>query len=112
MGDTDPKGTCYSIGMGNMGKGNKLADSTTLRMALVGYQIEKQKIDEKIAELQRALKGSSPAPAATGTAKTPEKRTRILSAAARARIAAAQRKRWAEHRKRVAAAKKAAPKPE
>jgi hypothetical protein len=30
---------------------------------------------------------------------------RVLSAEARKRIAAAQRKRWAEHRKRVAAAK-------
>jgi len=32
---------------------------------------------------------------------------RILSPEARKRIAAAQKKRWAEHRKRVAAAKEA-----
>ena len=94
-----------------MAKTNNLADATTLRMALVGYQVERQKIDEKIAEIQQVLKGGTPA-LSTGTPKAPEKRTRILSAAARARIAAAQRKRWAEHRKRVAAAKKAAPKAE
>jgi len=74
-------------------------------MALVGFQLEKEKIENKIREIQGQLKGkhvSSPSAA-------PEKKAgvkRILSPAARRRIAAAQKKRWAEHRKRVAAAAK------
>jgi hypothetical protein len=69
-------------------------------MALVGYQLEKQKIEDKISEIQGQLdgrRGPGAAPAARGRGGK-----RVLSAAARRRIAAAQRKRWAEHRKRMA----------
>lgn len=78
-------------------------DTTTLEMALIGYQIERKKIDDKIREIQDQLKGKAAAPAAgeKGTAVG----KRVLSAAARRRIALAQRKRWAEHRKREAQAK-------
>jgi hypothetical protein len=73
-------------------------------MALVGYQLEKQKIESKIRELQGQLKGRrAPAPSA---GSQPAGR-RELSPAARARIAAAQKKRWAEHRKQKAAQAKA-----
>lgn len=87
-------------------------DTTILSMALVGYEVEKQKIDEKIAELRARLAGGSvAAPAAKKSAPAAEAavpgKRRSLSAAARKRIAAAQRKRWAEHRKRIAAAAKA-----
>ena len=78
-------------------------DQSTLQMALVGYEIEKERIEGKIREIQARLgAGKSAAPAAKADA-APKKRT--LSAAARKRIAAAQRKRWAEHRKKAAAAK-------
>jgi len=78
-------------------------------MALVGYEIEKQKIDDKIKEIQAQLKGrrgpaSSPSVATKRAAGT----KRVLSPAARRRIAAAQKKRWAEHRKRLAQAGKEA----
>ena len=77
-------------------------------MALVGYQIEKQKIDDKIREIQGVLKGRRPA---AGGGEEPEKPAaatrRVLSPAARRRIAAAQKKRWAEHRKRLAQGGKA-----
>jgi hypothetical protein len=74
-----------------------------MQMALIGYQAEKEKLDAKIREIEAQLKGKkTPAPVAE-KGKAPVKR--VLSAAARARIAAAQRKRWAEHRKRAAAAK-------
>jgi hypothetical protein len=74
-------------------------------MALVGYQIEKQKIEEKIRQIQSQLKGKYVA-AATPAGEAPgEGKKRTLSPAARKRIAAAQRKRWAEHRKKAAAAK-------
>jgi hypothetical protein len=80
-------------------------DSSVLEMALVGYQAEHQKIVEKIAEIQRQLGGrvSKPVLTANGSAR------RQLSAAARHRIAAAQRKRWKEfHAKQAAGNKPAA----
>src|SRR5262249_7508524 len=89
-----------------MPRGRKAEDLTTLQMALIGYQAERQRIEDKIQELQGRLGGkaesttSSPAGAKTGRKK------RVLSAAARARIAAAQKKRWAEHRKKLAAVSK------
>jgi hypothetical protein len=75
-------------------------------MALVGYQVERQKIDDKIRQIQGQLGGKQGPAATAGAAKKAGRKKRVLSAAARARIAAAQRKRWAEHRKRVAAAAK------
>ena len=89
-----------------MARGRSQEDLTTLQMALVGYQIEKQKIDEKIREIQAQLKGkriATPSAVAEKKAAGPK---RVLSPAARKRIAAAQRKRWAEHRKRAAQAAK------
>ena len=83
----------------------RLEDAGTLQMALVGYQIEKQKIEDKIRAIESQLKGkrvsSSTAPAAAADAPK-----RILSPAARKRIAMAQKKRWAEHRKKAALAAK------
>jgi hypothetical protein len=71
-------------------------------MALVGFQIERQKIEDKIRELQAQLKGKRVLmPSAAAEAKAPGVK-RILSPAARKRIADAQKRRWAEHRKRVA----------
>jgi hypothetical protein len=82
-------------------------DLATLQMALVGYEIEKNKIEAKIAELQARLKGKklvlASAPVEAGPA-----RKRILSPAARKRIAAAQKKRWAEYRKKKPAEAKQA----
>jgi hypothetical protein len=74
-------------------------------MALVGYEFERRKIDDKINELRARIKGRG-ASAAGDSLKKSAGTKRILSAAARARIAAAQRKRWAEHRKRAAQAAK------
>lgn len=83
-----------------MARGNS-EDVTILEMALIGYQIERRKIDDKIAQIRAQLGGSKPAANGASGAK------RLLSAAARARISAAQKKRWAEHRKRKAAQKQA-----
>jgi hypothetical protein len=90
-----------------MPRGRSNPDLATLEMALVGYQLEKQKIDEKIREIERQLKGrrSSSSIAAEETRKAPRPK-RVLSPAARRRIAAAQKKRWAEHRKRMTQAAK------
>lgn len=75
-------------------------DTTTLQMALLGYEAERQKMQEKIDELQARLNGRASSP----MTRTPAKRTkRRMSAAARKRIADAQKKRWAAYRKQKAA---------
>jgi len=76
-----------------------------LQAALYGYQVQKEKIDEKIRELQAELKGKAAPAAVKKVRKVRVKRT--MSPAARARIAAAQKKRWAEYHKKRAAAPKA-----
>ena len=85
------------------GKAN-VTDHTTLQMALVGYEVERQRIEEKIREIQSQLGHKRGRPAgAVAAAKEAAPHKRVLSASARKRIAAAQRKRWAAHRKRLAA---------
>jgi hypothetical protein len=86
-----------------MPRGRSSSDPTTLAMALVGYEIEKQKIEDKIRQIRAQLGGRVAAPAG---AKGGPRRKRTLSVSARKRIAAAQRKRWAAHRKKLAAAGK------
>ena len=86
-----------------MARGKSAADVTTLQMALVGYQYEKQKIEDRIREIEAQLKGKPTASASTAAEKKASGVKRVLSPAARKRIAAAQKKRWAEHRKRAAA---------
>jgi hypothetical protein len=85
-----------------MARGKNAEDLSTLQMAIVGYQLEKEKIESKIRDLQSQLKGNRVVlPSAAADKKVGVKR--VLSPGARRRIAAAQKKRWAEHRKRVAA---------
>lgn len=88
-----------------MARMSNVEDLDTLQMALVGYEFEKKKIEDKISELHARIKGRRSPNGDVGK-KAPATK-RILSAAARARIAAAQRKRWAEYHKRVAQAAKA-----
>jgi cell division septum initiation protein DivIVA len=76
-----------------------------LQMALVGYQVEKQRIEERIRAIQAQLKGTRVSLASATDQKAPGTK-RVLSPAARKRIAVAQRKRWAEHRRRAAQAAK------
>ena len=89
-----------------MARGKTTKDLSTLQMALVGYEFEKQRIEGKIGEIQAMLKGKASS-ASTGRTK-PAGVKRILSAAARKRISLAQKKRWAEVRKRKAPAAKEA----
>ena len=78
-------------------------------MALVGYESEKQRIEDKIREIHARLKGKAvPSPASAEPKAAVGKR--VLSAAARKRIGTAQKKRWAAHRKSVAQAAKTAAK--
>jgi hypothetical protein len=81
-----------------MPRGKRNQDRGLLEMALIGYEAEKENIESRIREIRAALGGKT----APATAAAPKRRggRRTLSAAARARIAAAQRKRWAEFHKR------------
>ncbi len=85
-----------------MPRGRPSSDPTMLAMALVGYEVEKQKIEEKIREIRARLGGGKAAGKSTAPAKAGGRPKRTLSAGARRRIAAAQRKRWAAHRKKLA----------
>ena len=79
-----------------MARGTTTEDLTMLQMALVGFQLEKDKIDAKISEIQSLLKGKK---VSVAPAEKTSSGKRVLSPEARKRIAAAQKKRWAEHRK-------------
>jgi hypothetical protein len=80
--------------------------------AIEGFEFQKSRIDTKIAELRAMLSGG---PAQTAATPEPTKRKRRkISAAGRARIAEAQRKRWAASKKAAeppAPATPEAPKP-
>jgi hypothetical protein len=81
-----------------------------IEAAIVGFERQKQQIDETIAELRAQLAGVSGDGRKTNIAEatTPTKARRKMSAAGRKAIAAAQKKRWAAVRKEAAPPKKAA----
>jgi dihydrodipicolinate synthase/N-acetylneuraminate lyase len=80
-----------------------------LQAALEGLQAQKERIEEQIREVQSMLGGRS-GPRAVAAAEagkagaTPTRKRRPLSEAARKRIAAAQKRRWAAFRKEQKAA--------
>jgi hypothetical protein len=76
--------------------------------AIEGFLAQKHHIDAQIAELRAMLSGGSAQPATPATAR---RKRRKMSAAGRARIAEAQRKRWAEKKQSKPATTKESPKP-
>ncbi len=77
-----------------------VSDPTLLAAALEGLLLQKQRIEDQISTV-RSLLGKSGGRAASTSAPAAAPRTkRVLSAAARKRIAEAQKKRWAEYRKK------------
>lgn len=84
-------------------------DNALLGAALEGLELQKQRIEDQIREVRSRLgltSGQRGRPPAAKTTSTPavSKATgkRSLSDAARKRIAAAQKRRWAEYRKSAA----------
>lgn len=78
-----------------------LLDRETLEAALVGLQLQRDEIENKMSDLRRQIGGRN------GTrplGSTPVVKRRGMSAAARKRIVAAQRKRWADYRRKHTAA--------
>ena len=71
-------------------------DRSTLEAALIGYEFQLKVIEEKMAAVRAQLGGKAARVAATTTTDIgASKPKRTMSAAARKRIAAAQKKRWA-----------------
>jgi hypothetical protein len=66
-------------------------DRALLDAALVGYQHQFDQLDAKMADIRREL-GATPEHEPVAA---PVQKKRVMSAAARRKIAAAQRKRWA-----------------
>jgi hypothetical protein len=84
--------------------------SEIITAAIEGFEAQKARLDAQISELRATLSGEPVTPAATP--KGPKLKRRKMSAAARARMAEAQRKRWAAVRKASAPSiPEAAPKP-
>ena len=65
--------------------------------AIDGYQLQKARIETRIAELRAMLNGGSTEPAVTP--EPTKRKRRKMSAAGRKAIAEAQRKRWAASKK-------------
>jgi hypothetical protein len=72
-----------------------ITEKSILEMAIIGYEAERQKIEERIAEIKAHLSGTVQAVVSSGAGRSKRK---PLSKTARKRIAAAQRKRWKDYR--------------
>ena len=82
-----------------MPRSEKLAsDPAFLEAALEGLLLQKKRIDEQIREV-KGLLGRRRVNIQSAAAAPMAQTKRELSPAARKRIAAAQKKRWAEYRK-------------
>lgn len=89
-----------------MAKINPAANREILEAALHGLELQREKLDDQIDQVRSMLgrrvgrppKAGSSAPASA----KPARKSRVLSAEARKRIAAAQKRRWAAFRKSTA----------
>ena len=72
-------------------------DNSIYQAALEGLELQKKRIEAQIGEVRALLGGKTePAQASAGDGEKPKKRK--LSKAAKERIAAGQKKRWAAYR--------------
>ena len=76
----------------------KPANAELLAAALAGYQHQYEILGERMAEIRRELGGRGGSPGVTATTSQPRRR-RGMSAETRARMAEAQRRRWARAKK-------------
>jgi hypothetical protein len=82
--------------------GSVAQDPALLQAALEGLELQRERIDEQIRQVQNMLGGSRrgrPVKAAHNGASAGKMIKRTLSPEARKRIAAAQKRRWAKYRK-------------
>jgi hypothetical protein len=83
-----------------------LQDASFLAAALEGLELQRRRIEEQIEQV-RAMLGGRKVRLAGGVPANKPARKRLLSPEARKRIAMAQKRRWAEYRKKQAAQAKA-----
>ncbi len=76
----------------------KPANAELLAAALAGYQHQYEVLGERMAEIRRELGSRGGSPGVTATTSQPRRR-RGMSAETRARMAEAQRRRWAGAKK-------------
>lgn len=80
-------------------------DNGLLQAALEGLELQRKRIEEQIQQVRSMLGGGGgrgrTKSASSGGTVRPARVKRELSPAARKRIAAAQKKRWAEYRKKT-----------
>ena len=81
----------------------KGTDNSFLEAALVGYEQQLASLTAKIADIKKRLGGRSPMNVATPLTSGVRRKKHRISAEGRARIAAAQKKRWAAAKKAKAA---------
>lgn len=87
-----------------MPRARSVENESLLSAALEGLELQKQRIEGQIREVRTLLgKRSGRVTMDAEPAGAKPARKRQLSAAARKRIAAAQKRRWAEYRKQHAA---------
>jgi hypothetical protein len=87
-----------------MPKGKADQNASILEYALRHLEMERDEIQSKIDHVRAQLGGSAkssaaPVEVAAEASAAPGRKKRVLSPAARKRIALAQKRRWAEHRK-------------
>jgi hypothetical protein len=76
------------------------SDTSLLEAALAGYQAELVRITAAIADLKKRLGRGGGGDVPSPFSKAAARKTHRISAEGRARIAEAQRKRWAAARKK------------
>jgi hypothetical protein len=76
-------------------------DTSLLQAALIGYQAQAEKLTLAIADLEKRL-GQRSGGRTSATSSNGTRRKHTISPEGRARIAAAQKKRWAAARRKNA----------
>jgi len=84
-----------------------IQNASFLEAALEGLDLQRKRIEEHIAQV-KAMLGGKKVSVGAGPAPAKAARRRVLSPAARKRIATAQKKRWAEYRRKQSAQAKQA----
>jgi hypothetical protein len=79
-----------------------MKNTRLVELAIKGLEAEKARIDQELAELRGSVNGHTRTAAGESETSAPSngRKKRRLSAQARARIAAAQRARWARMRQK------------
>ncbi len=87
-----------------MARGKADQNAAILEYALRHLERERDEIQTKIDHIRRQLGARIVSSSPVSAESTEPRKKRVLSEAARKRIAAAQKRRWAEHRKAKAKA--------